>query len=449
MRWALVVTMLVCAACDARHVLGRATREAPCGSFVAGPDLAVCSAGFVGAEAPAVAVGADGALVLAMQDLAGVSGGTSHLIAVGKAGFVRVLPRTRQVLSRTILGDVVFDLEVSTQQGFIAVLGAPWGVALFEADGAKPLFTAPIQASRISVGDDGTVAVWDNASAAITVFDRTGKRLGSFSSRAVAGEGDVAVDSANRLVVVAGQSDGRPVCDAIDYQGNPRWKNYDWPAGLAESEELRAVSKGVRIHVGRDGALYLLGESNGGNTVFSRDPRVFAEPAPSVSYDEFNTPYNTSKAITFVGRFAPRTGELMLGQLLLARAEGPAPRKGVATMASDIAADEQGQVMVAVAHPCCGPAFKERKVAGRTLIASSSDFAVVILGQDFRIRALWTTFGTGGASVAAGVAFGAGVAAVTGLQGAVESGMGPLVTQQPLFPSIAANGGYVAFWPAP
>ena len=447
------------AACETRHVLGRELIKRGCGSFVTGTDLAVCSAGFVGSLASpielAVDVGIDGSLVLSSQDLAAFPTAVQNKLGPGSAGVIRVEPSSRQILSASALGSQVVDIEVSRSQGVIAALGQPFGVASLSADGSRLLWSAAIQGERVSVGRDGTVAVWTGRTATVSVFDSGGKTLSTFATRIAGPLGDVAVDGVNKLVVVTGAAlsevMGQPVLEAFDYQGAMRWSNYDNTNAEVQTQQLTAVSTGVRVQMGLDDQLYFLGESHGGNTVFSRDPRQILEPAPLVSFDEFNTPYNTNQSITFLARLVPGTGVFSLGQLLLARAPGNAPPKGAATHANAIAADELGHVMVSGTHACCGPNANKLTVSGQAVKSSASDAFALQLAPDFRSRSLWTTFGTAGVSLAGGVAIGAGVAAVVAVQTETENALGPLVSSQPLMPSepIVGFGAYLAFWPSP
>lgn len=92
-----------------------------------------------------------------------------------------------------------------------------------------------------------------------------------------------------------------------------------------------------------------------------------------------------------------------------------------------------------------------KTVAGRAVTPSTSDLLVLQLAADFRSRSLWTTFGTGGASIAGGVALGAGIAAVVGVQAAESALVGPLVSERPVLPPKANTGyggSYLTFWPA-
>lgn len=458
-RLAMLLLLGGTAACDSRHVLGRELVKQGCGTFVAGTDLKVCSAGFVGNQAaplePAVDVGLDGALVLSSQDLAALPVAVPNKLGAGNAGVVRVDPGSRQILSASVLGSQIVDIEVSRSQGLIAALGQPFGVALLSADGARLLWSAAIQGERVSVGRDATVAVWTGTTSTVSVFDSAGTKLSSFPTRIAGPLGDVTVDGANKLVFVtgaaAGEMVGQPVLDAFDYQGLTRWRDYDTTKSDVQTQQLTAVSTGVRIQMGLDDQLYFLGRSQGGNTVFSRDPRQLLEPAPIVSFDSYTTPYNTNQAILFVARLVPSTGVVSLGQLLLARAPGTSPPKGVPTHANAIAADEFGHVLVSGTQTCCGPNASKLTIAGQAVKDSGSDVFALQLAPDFRSRSLWTTFGSSGSSVAGGVAIGAGVAAMVALQAEADGALGPLLRSQPLVPlkPIVGFGAYLAFWPSP
>lgn len=103
----------------------------------------------------------------------------------------------------------------------IAALGQPFGVASLSADGSRLLWSAAIQGDRVSVGRDGTVAVWTGRTATVSVYDSAGKTLSTFATRIAGPLGDVAVDGVNKLVVVIGAASGevmgQPVLEAFDY----------------------------------------------------------------------------------------------------------------------------------------------------------------------------------------------------------------------------------------
>ncbi|MEH1169440.1 hypothetical protein V6V47_29080 [Micromonospora sp. CPCC 205539] len=96
-------------------------------------------------------------------------------------------------------------------------------------------------------------------------------------------------------------------------------------AGVVEDLEVRlgdlcADSRVDRIAPGRDGRLYLAGETAGGNTIFNRSATDPSRPAPNLVIDSFTEASNTSNAhLAYLARFDPATGRQLAGQTLLAR----------------------------------------------------------------------------------------------------------------------------------
>ena len=57
---------------------------------------------------------------------------------------------------------------------------------------------------------------------------------------------------------------------AHDLAGKQVWAAYGWKGQHVADIQLMADTRGYRLAVGRDGKLYLGGESAGGNTIWMR-----------------------------------------------------------------------------------------------------------------------------------------------------------------------------------
>jgi hypothetical protein len=448
------------ASCDTRHVVGQSeTPIAPCGVFTTDLDLKVCTAGYAGGSdkdfAPVVDIATDGSLILASRGTI-PDAPTSNVHAQGQAILFRIDPTQARILASATLGNLIEDLEIEPVSGAIAVVGEPFGVAVIEPNLSKIRWSAPIVGHRVSIGVDGTVAVLNRNTHAVSVFSPKGEMGSTFMPRTAGGQSaDLAVDGTAHQVIIAGAGPGesaiQPVLDAHGYDGTSIWRNYNWTPEIAAERQLTAATRGVRVQVGRDGQLYFLAECDGGNTSVGRNPRNISEPASLVSYDANNTPYNTNQPMLFVARFAPAVGTLAVGQVVLARANTMASAPGIATHPTALAANQDGMVLVVGTHGCCAPKFAGRKVAGQTLAASSSDAFALMLTPDMRERPLWTTFGRGSPSRGTAAAFSGKQAALVAIQTTSDAATAAMTQYRPL-QTVATGLGtevYIATWPTP
>ncbi len=448
------------ASCDTRHVVGQGeTPIAPCGVFTTDPDLNVCLSGHAGGSdmnfEPAVDIATDGSLILASRGtLTGAPAST--VLVQGKATLFRIDPARVRILASATLGNLIEDLELEPTSGAIAVVGEPFGVAVIEPNLSKIRWSAQVVGHRVSIGVDGTVAVLNRNTHAVSVFGPKGETGSTFIPRTAGGlSADLAVDGSAHQIVVTGSSPGtsaiQPVFDSHGYDGASIWRNYDWSPDIAKERQLTAATRGVRVQIGRDGQLYFLAECDGGNTSVARNPRNIAEPASLVSYDANNTPYNTNQPLLFVARFVPVLGTLAVGQMVLARANTMASAPGIATHPTALAANQDGLVLVVGTHGCCAPNFAGRKVAGQSLVASSSDAFALMLTPDMRERPLWTTFGRGSRSRGVAAALSGKQAAFVAVQTSLDTASAAMAQYHPLqtVATLLGTEVFLAAWPTP
>ncbi|MGC5305560.1 hypothetical protein [Micromonospora zamorensis] len=381
--------------------------------------------------------------------LTGISGGTVTTLGKGGAGAVlRLDAAGRKLLGTTRLAGTVEDLEVRRGGGEIAV-ATDRGVFLLDPDATAARWQRGGPTTRVAVGSTGTVAAL--AGTTVQVYDLTGATLATIrpAGRTVS---DVAVDDRTGLVFVSGfrqVNAGRCVpvqiayLHAYDRRGKLRWRAYDHAADRLG--DLCADSRADRIAVGRDGRLYLAGETAGGNTIFNRSAADPSRPAPNVVIDSFTEASNTSNAhLTYLARFDPATGRQLAGQMLLARIDTKGDQ-GNTIKPYAITADESGRVYAGgvSAYQIAG---RSRATLGGDRLApyAGGDAWVLVLSADLKRRTTWTVFTDGGAGAVRGIAAGSGMAAAAARVDkapfwrtrSVQSGGPP-----------AGGAGYLAAWP--
>jgi len=371
-------------------------------------NLAVSAATYLGGSGSdngtAVDVAPDGTLVMG-GTFSGYTppGITPVTLLNGTNGaIVRLSSNGRSILSMTRIGTRVTDLEV-TGSGQIVVCG-DFGVAVLNATATSTVWSAaPGTGNRCAVGSDGTVAVLVGGS--VYVYDNAGNAVANWGVSGSA-KNDLAVDGGNQQIIVTGfvQDNGYKCSQlqnafvrSFSYSGQAKWKSYDWNKVQAGDLSLCADTRGYRVAIGRDGKLYFAGESAGGNTIYSRDPKNIStalgqDRLPKT--DMYNNPYNTSSNhITFYARLNPVDGSLEKGQFLLSRLSSG---KGNTILPRSIMADTNGRLYVAGISACCSENRKDQQLAGIPIKPYEGDAFLLIVRPDFGARVHWTPFPGGG-----------------------------------------------------
>jgi hypothetical protein len=238
----------------------------------------------------------------------------------------------------------------------------------------------------------------------VTVLDGAGKvaadwtiAASTFQDLVCDGQRVYVTGSTNRRGRPAGQK-STPVevafVHAYDLRGGRQWVAYDWSGQEVADEGLMADTRGLRLALGRDGFLYVAGESGGDNTVWSRQTRDLRAKLPQVPGDRYQTAANTrANPITFVGRLDRRTGKAQGGTLLLSRLKD---NKGNAMRPRALAVDDQGRVYLAghsgVSPPISPGAFGAGEGSGAFFCIFDRDF-----------RRLYATRLSAGTALALGV----------------------------------------------
>ncbi|MDG6103930.1 hypothetical protein Daura_23575 [Dactylosporangium aurantiacum] len=409
------------------------------------------AASYLGADADdaanAVDIGA-GCHIVVGGRFSGVPGPVTTLAGGGPGTVVRLDPTGRTVVGVTRVPAVVADLEVRRTTGDIAVATGR-GVLVLDAAAATVRWQAPGPASRVAIGDAGTVAALGGTT--VRVFDAAGVVQSTIrlDGRTV---NDVAVDDRDDLVVVTGFAQRGGPCHQVQIayvhaysrRGALRWKAYDFAAdGLGDA---CADSRGDRVAVGRDGRLYFAGETAGGNTVFARDSRDIGRAAPNVAGDKFTSASNTGSAhLTYFARIDVTDGRVTGGSMLLARIDTKGD-KGNTITPNAITADAGGNVYLGGVSAYRIADRDRLTMNGKTLAPyAGGDAWVLVTGPDLKKRLLWTVWCDGGKGEVRGVAASGGVAAV-----AARVDQAPFYTVRPVQPGAApgTGAGYFATWPA-
>lgn len=316
-----------------------------------------------------------------------------QLLDGGAGALLRLAADGRAVTAITRIGGNVSDMEVSGQGEVVAC--GDFGVAVLAPDLASLRWSdAPGAVGRCAIGDGGAVA----ALVGTMVYRYTG--AGERGSWPVLGTSaaDVAIDDGRGLVFVTGYTQQSATLKvaylrAYSLAGALAWTSYDHPASAITGAGLGADSEGRRVALGADGKLYLAGWTDGGNSIYGRDPRDVARRLGSgelIKFDAYNDPYNISgaKSLAWYGRFDPASGALELGQWLLTRLSDGGGNS-ISVRALDAAPDGTLLVVGDTAATIQGRAGMQ--LGGVTLGGyEAGEPYLLLVSPDFRRRLTWT-----------------------------------------------------------
>jgi hypothetical protein len=301
---------------------------------------------------------------------------------------------------------------------------------------------------RLSIGVDGHVAAVSGTK--VTLYDGDGTKLTDFTVHQDRLR-DVAIDSRKKLVYVAGDSGFSPsiaFLAAFDYSGKRQW--LDWGFNRKEVTSYPSDTYAYHVAVGKDGGLYVEGETHGTSTIFKQDPRDVKKSATHVETDAYNSLYNvpTNTTITYIAHLSATDGKLLDNSFLLARkADGSALNcRGQ----GGIDVDSDGTIFAG--GTCDGENKGKAKITPAHPIAEAPNYTyIAIIAKGMETRKLLTTWGDG---QTAGVAVGYGTAAIvaTASTNVEDSKTGPLYTYnavQGAPPHKLTDGnstGFLATW---
>jgi autotransporter-associated beta strand protein len=461
---------------------GARTVSAPLVLDISGFDLPVSSATYLSGgtnydSGEAVEIAPDQTVVWAgtltgqaLEVAAGVT--ATNLLGGGDGAVVRLNRFGTRVLSVTRLGAAIDDMDVNRSNGVIAVAG-PFGVAVLSADAGTVLWSAPLTTTnllgadengrRVSIAPDGMVAALDNKN--IRLFTAVGALLTNWNigNHFV---NDIVLHGESQTVLLCGfdnktlpGDNACPFCPvqvaflrAFAYDATQKWQNWAWPGGDLNGNE--ADSRAYRVTLGRDGMLYLAGESAGGNSIYRYNATNLTMSGNQVTFDGYNNAYNTgANHLTYYCRMDPLTGYVLKGQFALARLPNT---YGNTIRPRSIAADESGFVYVGGVSAFQIQNRDLNRIGGFPVaIYSGGDPYLLVVRPDFMQRRAWTVFSgpagatnpPGNGSWLRGVTAGNGLAAVTA-RATGQMLTTPNAIQPDDFSVTNSPDGYLAVFPA-
>jgi len=304
----------------------------------------------------------------------------------GGQGLIQIIGRDGEGQAHTTLPIRVSDLD-SNDEADVYVTGPGGSMKLGACLQVYWRSEVGGEGARICAGPEHGAVVL--AQKRIYVLTAAGKVAGEFPVSGGYVE-DVACDVKRGLIFVCGFDNKRgtpprqrnyPVqvafVRAYDPSGKQVWAAYGWKGQDVADLELMADTRGYRLALGRDGKLYLGGESAGGNTIWMRSSLDLKKTVNQVKGDQFQHAYNTSaNHVSAVVRLDPKTGESEMATLLLARIASKG-NKGNTLRMRAIAADEQGNVYVggpSAFSPPKSPGSFGREGGGAYLVAFDKNF---------------------------------------------------------------------------
>jgi len=370
-------------------------------------------------------------------------------------GAVLRLNAQGQLLSSTLIGQSVNDLDLNRNTGEIALVGN-FGVASLTADASQVRWFHPLgdEAKRVAVADDGSVAALVRNR--VNLYTASGEPLapeftvaGAEAKQVI----DIAIHSPSQSVFVVGYRQATsklqvPYLRSYDYAGNRKWQAYGFAANAVNEAKLGADTRGQRIAIGRDGLLYFAGKTDGGNNVFTRNPFNISETANNINIDNYtNTSNISSGSFGYFARFQATDGTHLQGQYVLTRKQSDG-YKGNSFGINAITADENSTVYLGggafFALPCrtadivqdkrlC-PSANPLQINGQTVgNYTSNEGAVIAISADFKQRQLVAVWNGAGQVSSSPVR---GVAAAQGVRAMVATAKGSLLTVNPLQNSL-------------
>ncbi|WP_298817411.1 hypothetical protein [Chloroflexus sp.] len=418
-------------------------------------------AGYLGSERDdtmvAVAPGPAGELIIA-GNVPQLDGVNETIIAGGGAGaLIRIAPDGRTIASVTRLAPALNAMAMAPN-GSVVVCGNNEVIVLeSNLTTARWQATLPVSASRCAIAANGQVAILLASTKTILVYSPDGSTARSITVNGTA-VADIALDSERGLVFATGYTQAASdlkVAFLRAYQignGNLVWQRYGFGAAETKGAGLTADSEGRRLALGADGLLYFAGFTDGGNSIFGRDPANLNRALNSselIKYDAYNNPANLSgaKSLAWYGRFDPASGTLLRGQWLLTRLSDG---KGNSISIRALAAASDGTLLITGDSACCIAGRTGMQLFNQTLGSYElSEPFVLVVNPDFTQRRLWTALAAPGATAGSSPGLSAAITAdriVVGVQFSPNTAdtRALITTGNPRFPT--RNGGKDAYY---
>ncbi len=363
----------------------------------------------------AVDISLDGKFVIVGGSLknAKLGGKETELLGGGDGTIVRYNSQTNQVIATARLPGKVLDLEVS-KNGDIAV-AYEGGIAVLNGDATEVKWSKSLSdVARIAISDSGKVGVVRDRKGddRAYLFDSNGEELQKWSTNSSRRNFlDIAVTDQNGGMVIATGFEQKTgilqvaFTEALSYEGESLWKNYDFDDKDIYKENLMADTRGQRVAIGRDGQLYSSYFVNGGTgfSIFYRDPFDLSEKVTAdrkIETDQYTKPTNVgSVKMTWYGRYDLKTGDLVKGQSLLSRFNSG---KGNSVDVDSITATEDGTVILGGSSAYKIANRSEQTIEGKP-VSEYTGFEgyIAIISPDLTERLAWTPITDSDGAVAA------------------------------------------------
>jgi hypothetical protein len=261
---------------------------------------------------------------------------------------LKLSPDGKTILATVALGQRIDDLKVLSTENRI-VVGGDFGVVVLEASSLNVLWSSKLpgltagngnvdgQQTRVAMEPSGRVAVL--RASTVKLFSAQGAELAS-QKLTQTYPTDIAIDPFGRRLYVTGFSNrsntGVPVqvpfltAFATGDQPTltPLWKTWDYDAALLrvidpvtkkERNNDMADSRLYRLAIGGDGAVTVLGESAGGNSVFRWNGRNLTS-STLVKLDAYSDTYNSkSNHMLYYAKVEAASGAVLAGQYAVPR----------------------------------------------------------------------------------------------------------------------------------
>lgn len=360
----------------------------------------------------------------------------------------------QNVLATYTVGSNIADMDVNRVNGNITAIGNH-GVTTLKSDGTvlwSANLTGANNTRRVAVAQDGTVAVLESNNSynnKVTVFSATGTQLGSFSLNSAKSVDDIAIDSQNQSVFVAGfrqvANDLQlPLFNSYSYSGTEKWSNYNFSAAEAKNKGDTADTRGLRVAMGRDGMLYYAGSLDGGTTVYRRNPQDINQNAThNVNIDNYTNTSNSGVGkYGYFARVNPATGETLKGQYVVNRLSSG---KGNSFGINAITASETGEVFIG-GSSAASVKHRDSLQINNTAVGNYTmgEGAVIAVSSDFTSRELVAVWAGNGTVAASGIN---GVAAANGLRAIASTVSGSMITVNATQSAIAGGkDAYFSVW---
>ncbi|MBO9320082.1 MAG: hypothetical protein J7460_13800 [Chloroflexus sp.] len=409
----LVITLLMSAA--QAQQLGPVTLWIP---IVQSPPPTV--AGYLGSEQNdtlvAIGITSTGNLIIA-GNVPVLTGVPETILPNGGSGALVQIAANGRTISRVIrLTNTLSHAALASDDSVVAC--GPDGVIVVESDLTTIRWTAtPGSVVRCAIARDGWVAALLGSSRTLLVYRPDGSMPLAISVPGTAVH-DIAIDATSGLVFATGYTQAASdlkVAFLRAYRlndGELAWQRYGFSASVVKGASLAADSEGRRLAIGADGMLYIAGFTDGGNSIFTRDPADINRTLSAselIKFDTYNNPFNLSgaKSLAWYGRFDPATGTLLRGQWLLTRLSDG---KGNSISIRGLAASADGTLLIVGDTACCLQSRNGMQLFDQALgNYESGEPFVLVVKSDFSQRLLWTALAAPAATAGSSPAVAAAV----------------------------------------